>query len=87
MGTQNPASQPAKGGGDLIHIDESLDDASIHDIERDISMIEGVYSVCIHENTRHLMLMLVDYDPGCVASRELLDKMENRGLHAELIGL
>lgn len=69
----------------LIHIDESLDDASIHDIERDISMIEGVYSVCTCENTRHLML--VDYDPGCIASRELLDKMEDRGLHAELIGL
>ncbi len=69
----------------LIHINESLDDASIHDIERDISMIEGVYSVCTYENTRHLML--VDYDPGCVASQELLDKMKNHGLHAKLIGL
>ncbi|HDK37857.1 MAG TPA: heavy-metal-associated domain-containing protein [Thiolapillus brandeum] len=69
----------------LIHIDETLDDANIHEIERDISMIDGVYSACVHENARHLML--VDYDPEDVAARELLGTVENRGLHAELIGL
>jgi len=69
----------------LIHIDENLDDANIHEIERDISMIDGVYSACVHENARHLML--VDYDPEDVAAAELLGRVENRGLHAELIGL
>jgi len=69
----------------LIHIDEALDDANIHDIERDISMIDGVYSACVHENARHLML--VDYDPEDVAAQDLLGQVENRGLHAELIGL
>ncbi|WP_456380087.1 hypothetical protein [Thiolapillus sp.] len=48
-------------------------------------MIEGVYSVCAHENTRHLML--VDYDPEYIAPWELLEKVESRGLHAALIGL
>ncbi|WP_456414152.1 heavy-metal-associated domain-containing protein [Thiolapillus sp.] len=69
----------------LIHIEEDLDDANIHEIERDISMIEGVYSVCVHENTRHLML--VDYDPEHIAPWEFLEKVENRGLHGALIGL
>jgi len=69
----------------LIHIDENLDDANIHEIERDISMIDGVYSACVHENARHLML--VDYDPENLVAQELLGKVENHGLHAELIGL
>jgi hypothetical protein len=69
----------------LIHIDEELDDANIHDIERDVSMIDGVYSACVHEKARHLMV--VDYDPEMVETMELLDPVQNRGLHAELIGL
>ncbi len=69
----------------LIHIDEDLDDANIHDIERDVSMIDGVYSACVHEKARHLMV--VDYDPETVASLALLSPVQNRGLHGELIGL
>ncbi|WP_419649688.1 hypothetical protein [Thiolapillus sp.] len=36
-------------------------------------------------NARHLML--VDYDPENLVAQELLGRVENRGLHAELIGL
>ena len=39
----------------------------------------------IPERARHLML--VDYDPGGIASGMLLSKVRNHGLHAELIGL
>lgn len=69
----------------LIHIDENLDDANIHEIERDLSMIDGVYSACVHVNARHLML--VDYNPKNLAAQELLYRVENRGFHAELVGL
>ncbi|WP_456373653.1 heavy-metal-associated domain-containing protein [Thiolapillus sp.] len=69
----------------VIHIDEELDDANIHDIERDVSMIDGVYSACVHERARHLML--VDYDPSAVGSLDLLYPVQSRGLHAELVGL
>jgi hypothetical protein len=69
----------------LIHIDEDLDDANIHDIERDVSMIDGVYSACVHEKARHLMV--VDYDPATVVTLELLNPVQNRGLHGELVGL
>ena len=69
----------------LIHIDENLDDANIHEIERDISMIDGVYSACVHENARHLML--VDCDPENLVAQDLLGRVETRGLHTELIGL
>ncbi len=69
----------------LIHIDEELDDANIHDIERDVSMIDGVYSACVPEKARHLML--VDYDPEAVDIAALLNPVQTRGLHCELVGL
>ncbi|RTZ72278.1 MAG: heavy-metal-associated domain-containing protein [Gammaproteobacteria bacterium] len=69
----------------LIHIDESLDDDNIHEIEYELSQIDGVYSACVPEKARHLML--VDYDPLDVETGFLLDRVRRHGLHAELIGL
>ena len=69
----------------VIHIDEELDDARIHELERDLSMRAGVVSACVHEDRRHLMV--VDYDPQDVRSADLLSHVRARGLHAELIGM
>jgi hypothetical protein len=69
----------------LIHIDEELDDASIHSLEKQLSMREGVLSACVHADRRHLML--VDYDPKGVCGSDILSHVRSTGVHAELIGL
>lgn len=69
----------------LIHIDEDLDDAYIHEIEQDLSQLDGVVSACVNDRARHLML--VDYDPEATQALSLLHKVQNHGLHAELVGL
>lgn len=69
----------------VIHIDEDLSDDAIHDLEKDLSQVDGVYSACVNERARHLML--VDYDPDDTASGFLLAEVEAHGVHAELIGL
>lgn len=69
----------------LIHIDEELGDSDIHDLERELSHMEGVYSACVHERARHLML--VDFDPVDVKAVQLLRTVSSHGLHAELVGL
>jgi hypothetical protein len=69
----------------LIHIDEMLSDKAIHDLEADLSQIDGVYSACVNERARHLVL--IDYDPGDIAAGYLLQEVQSRGIHAELIGL
>ena len=69
----------------LIHIGENLDDDHIHDLEKQISFEDGVYSACINEKARHLML--VDYDPESVHATDILHQVKQAGLHAELIGL
>jgi hypothetical protein len=51
----------------------------------DLSQIDGVYSACVNERARHLML--VDYDPGDVRAGILLDEVQAHGVRAELIGL
>ncbi|AGA32716.1 hypothetical protein TVNIR_1032 [Thioalkalivibrio nitratireducens DSM 14787] len=69
----------------LIHIDEDLNSDRIHEMERALSLHEGVISVCMHERRRHLLV--VDYEPGRVRPVDLLSRVRADGLHAALIGL
>ena len=69
----------------LIHIGESLDDNNIHKLEKRISFEPGIYSACVNQKARHLML--VDYDPETVRASQILSQIKQNGLHAELIGL
>ena len=71
--------------GILIHIGESLDDNNIQQLEKQISFEPGIYSACVNEKARHLML--VDYDPETVRASEILSQIKQSGLYAELIGL
>lgn len=69
----------------LIHIDEELNDERIYDLEHILSMQEGIFSACVHERRRHLML--VDYDPETSYSGAILSQVRATGVHAELVGL
>lgn len=69
----------------LIHIDESLNDDAVHDLEREMGSEEGVLSACVPERARHLML--IDFDPDRVRPSYLVHSVRGRGLHAEMIGL
>lgn len=69
----------------VIHIDEDLDDNAIHALERELAEESGVFSACVNDRARHLML--VDFDPQDVHAADLLHRVQGRGLHAELIGL
>ncbi len=74
------------GTGDIvIHINEDLNDDGIHQLERDISHLKGVVSVCVHERARHLML--VDFDPETVRPSAIVNSFRGRGLHAQMLGL
>ena len=69
----------------VIHIDEDLSDNAIHGLETELSQIAGVYSACVNDRARHLML--VDYDPEEIGATALLSAVKAQGVHAELIGL
>jgi hypothetical protein len=69
----------------VIHISETLDDSGIHGLQREIGEQNGVYSACMHEKTRHLMV--VDFDPMEVRPSHLVHAVRERGLHAVMVGL
>ena len=69
----------------VIHLDEALADQAIHELERDLGCIPGVYSACVNDRARHLML--VDYDPEGVRAGDLLAAVRGHGIGAELVGL
>jgi hypothetical protein len=69
----------------VIHIDEDLADEAIHEIERNLGAVNGVYSACVNDRARHLML--VDYDPEGIRAGELLNVVRQHGVNAELVGL
>jgi hypothetical protein len=68
----------------VIHIDEHLDDDSVHQLEESMGSEPGVLSACMHERARHLML--VDFDPEQVRPSSIVHSVRSRGLHAEMIG-
>jgi len=69
----------------IIHIDDDLEDADIHELERDIGAVPGVYSACVNDRVRHLML--IDYDPEDVNATDLLGIVRQYGIGAALVGL
>ena len=69
----------------IIHIDEDLADEDIREIERDVGHVSGVYSACVNDRARHLLL--VDYDPEGVRASDLLGLVRRHGVGAELVGL
>ena len=72
-------------GDIVIHIDEELDNDRIHDLERQIGDKHGVYSACMHEKTRHLMV--VDFDATEVKPSGIVQSFRGHGLHAQMIGM
>ncbi|MET0071752.1 MAG: hypothetical protein ABW096_17070 [Candidatus Thiodiazotropha sp.] len=68
----------------VVHINESLSHEQIHNIEKRLSGVSGIVSACAHIKTPHLMV--IDYDPQTIHSRELLSHFTRSGVHASLVG-
>jgi len=72
-------------GDIVIHIDEELDNDRVHALEREIGDEHGVYSACMHQKTRHLMV--VDFDAMEVRPSGIVQAVRGHGLHAQMIGM
>lgn len=72
-------------GDFLIHINESLNEQEILEVENVASACAGVVSA--HISPHHHHLMLVAYDPNYGFSSHILGSVRSLGLHGQLIGL
>jgi hypothetical protein len=68
-----------------VHIDEALDDDGRSKLEQAFREREGVVSVLINPDRPHLVV--VEYNPQIIKSRDLVDIPRFHGLHGELVGL
>jgi len=69
----------------VVHVNEGLSEAEILRIEQDMRTDDGVISVGHRPGQSHLMMVVYDSDVAPAAS--LLHSFQDRGLHAQLVGL
>ncbi len=69
----------------VVHIDESLPRDRLSELEDHIHDVDGVVCACNRDAQPHLMTVV--YNPEHVKAHDILVKIENEGVHAELIGL
>jgi hypothetical protein len=69
----------------LIHLNESLDGTTLHQLEQDMRQDKGVISVGHRPNQHHLMVVV--YDSEVARGASLLQRFQERGLHAQLVGM
>lgn len=68
-----------------VHIDETLDAILRGELADKLRAISGVSNTSILDHRPHLMV--VEFDPERIGTREILDAVTSTGVRAELIGL
>jgi hypothetical protein len=69
----------------LIHLNESVDDATLDELEQGIRKNQGVISVGHQPNKNHLMVVV--YDSEVARASSMLHNFRERGLHAQVVGM
>ena len=70
--------------GIVVHIKEELQQDQINMLETSLGNDEGVTSVRINRDRKHLML--VDFMPGVITARQVLNYVSSKGYNAALVG-
>lgn len=69
----------------LLHIDETTTADEREDIRDALLSKKGVMSADCRDDRPHLMI--VGYDPDNIKNSDLIAIVQNRGYHAELVGM
>lgn len=67
-----------------VHIDESLNERELLNLEQTIRSDHGVISVGHSQVDRHMVVVL--YDPEEIRGKDILQRVTRQGFHGELIG-
>jgi len=69
----------------IVHLNESVDEATLDELEQGIRKDQGVISVGHQANRNHLIMVV--YDSEVARASNILHNFQERGLHAQLIGM
>lgn len=70
--------------GIVIRIHEKLEQEQIQKLETSLGSDAGVKEARINRDRSHLML--VDYMPGVITARQVINYINNKGYNAVLVG-
>ncbi len=68
----------------VVHVDDYLGESRRQDIEQALEGEQAVLKAHFTANRPHLML--VEYDAGQISSADVLTKVNEQSVHAELVG-
>ena len=69
----------------VVHIDELLDEDSLHRLEEGVRQDAGVISVGHNPGKSHMIMVV--YDSEATRASSLLQSFRERGLHAQVVGM
>jgi len=69
----------------VFHINETLDDEALHQLEDGVRRDAGVISVGHHPEKSHMIMVV--YDSESTRASNLLHSFQERGLHAQIVGM
>jgi hypothetical protein len=69
----------------MLHLNESVDDETLRQLEDGIRYDSGVVSVGHSAGNSHLIMVV--YDSESTRASSLLHNFRERGLHAQIVGL
>lgn len=69
----------------IVHVNEGLDEDTLHRLEDEVRQVAGVVSVGHNPEKPHTLMVVYDSDTTHASS--LLHSFKERGLHAQVVGL
>jgi hypothetical protein len=69
----------------MLHLEESLDEETLHTLEDGVRQDAGVVSVGHNPDNAHMIMVV--YDSETTRAASLLHTFQERGLHAQVVGL
>ena len=69
----------------MVHIDEALDEDTLHSLEEGMRHDAGVVSVGHNPENAHMIMVV--YDSESTRASSLLHSFQERGLHAQVVGM
>lgn len=69
----------------VLHLEETLDDEAMTWLEDDVRLDPGVVSVGHNPDNCHMIMVV--YDSESTRAANLLHTFQERGLHAQVVGL
>ena len=69
----------------MLHLEETLDDEALHRLEEGMRQDAGVVSVGHNPDNAHMIMVV--YDSEATRAASLLHTFQERGLHAQVVGL